>query len=136
MKKLILPVMLFCAVVISSCSSFKEAKRITDAQRDVVEKEVPKLFPSPTLIHTNQSEDDRSLSIIITDTKFYDASSADKQAAAVKCGAILVHVLGGDNGISKFTLVLTKNPATDNGIPDDGIKMDMKVDSLIKAGVK
>ena len=134
MKKSIIPVLfVIIATAITGC---KEGKRISTEQIQAIEDSIPRLFPTATLVHTNQNEDYNEINLIITDPIFYNAPQQDQQAAAIRSGIMLIHVLGTDLGISRATLVLTKDKSTNDGIPGDGIQTNMHIDSLMKAGVK
>jgi len=136
MKKLIAPLAVATVVIATSMLGCKMPKKLTTDQIQAIEDSIPHIFPTATMIHTNQNEDNDKVNLIITDPTFYISTPEQKQAAAIRSGVMLIHVMGADNNLSKATLVITKDKSTNDGIPADGIQTDMKIDSLVKAGVK
>lgn len=135
MKKIFLLALPFCLslVVINGC---KEYKKIEMAQTHQFEDNIVKIVPGVRSIQTFQDDDYTKVKIILDCPGFYGASDAEKSAAAVKVGQMVLQVLGPDNNISNGTLVLTKDNSQRTTNPADAINVDMKLDSLKKVGGK
>jgi hypothetical protein len=131
MKKMMLPVVVACIEALSF-SGCKEPKKVTIDQLHAIEDSIPKLFPNAKTVHTIQNDDYNNLRLIIADPVFYNAPTDQQQVMAVRTGAMVLHVLGPDNSITKATLILTKDTRNDNEEPADAVKTDMKIDSLEK----
>ncbi len=123
----VLPVM----TIIASCG-LKEMKRIELPQATQMQDSVAKLIPGYYSGHVMQDDDFSKVVIIVGAPGFYDASADMKQLAAIRTGIMLLNVLGPDLSITNATLVITKKDNNDNKIPEDGISLDMKIDSLKK----
>jgi hypothetical protein len=133
MKKLLIPIAIITVITGATLTGCKEPKEITMDQVQAIEDSIPKLFPSARTIHTLQDNDYSNVKLIVADPVFYNATPEQKQAMAIRTGSMILHVLGGDNSITKATLIITKDTHTENQDPADGIKTDMKIDSLEKA---
>lgn len=131
MRNIALYATLFLATIICSCG-LKEQKRIDMTQVQQMQDSIPGIIPGVRSIHIIQDDDYSKVMIIVGTPSFYDASDGKKQQAAVNTGAMVMHVLGADNSISKATLVLTKKDMDTKEVPADGISLDMKIDSLKK----
>ena len=128
MKKLILP--LIVAISVISCNALKEQKTITTEQKDAIEDSIPKIIPGVATIHTMRINEE--IKFVIGDARFYSSSAEQKNDAAIRVGTALLHVLGPDFGITKATLIITQDTHNEVDDPKDGIKTDMKIDSLEK----
>ena len=133
MRNLFLSVAALSVLFYSSCAE-KEAKRIDMKQVAQFEDSIPHIIPGARSIHTLQKDDATEFKLIVGSPSFYTASDDNKQSAAIRTGLMVLHVLGPDNSIKNATLVLTKkdNDNQENRIPEDGISLDMKIDSLKK----
>jgi len=133
MKNLVLSVAALSVLLYTSCAE-KEAKRIDMNQVAQFEDSTSHIIPGTQSIHTLQLEDPTEFKLIVGSPSFYTADADKKQAAAIRTGLMVLHVLGPDNSIKNATLVLTKkdNDNQEKRIPADGISLDMKIDSLKK----
>ena len=132
MRTLVLSFIALTILFSLSCKE-KEAKRIDMNQVAQFEDSIPHIIPGTRSIHTLQKEDeDTKFSLIVGSPGFYAAADDKKQAAAIRAGIMVMHVLGPDNSIESARLVLTQKDNDEKKIPDDGIILDMKIDSLKK----
>jgi len=138
MKNLSLLVSLLSLVLAASCG-LKEQKRIDMNQVAQIEDSILKaqIVPNTTSVHIYQNGQDGDYSkafIIIVNNRLYKSKDNDKmQQSAIRTGLMLARVLGPDMTVSKATLVISMNDPNEDKVPDDGINVDMKIDSLKKA---
>ena len=123
---------LFTTLVTIGFMGCKEQKRITMGQVTQFQDSIPKIIPGTRSIHVLQHDESDRVMIIVGSPSFYNAADDKKQQAAIHTGMMILHVLGPDNNISIATLVLSKKDTEEDKVPDDGIKIDMKIDSLQK----
>jgi|GEM_PF-2493499 len=128
----LLSCLLAAAALFSACK-MKEEKRIDMNQVNQFQDSIPHLVPGARSIHTVQDNDATNVILIVGSPSFYTASDAAKKKAAINTGLMVLHVLGADNNLKTGTLVISRK---DNDsiarVPEDGIKLDMKIDSLSK----
>jgi hypothetical protein len=132
MKNILLLLLSVSSVVFINGCGLKEQKRIEMTQVQQMQDSIPKIIPGVRSIHIIQDDDYSKVMIIVGTPSFFDANDDRKQQSAINTGAMVLHVLGADNSLSKGTLVITKKDMDTKEVPADGISIDMKIDSLKK----
>lgn len=108
----------------------------TELQMEQVHKyndTIPTIIPDLATVQT-RVEDNEHLKLIAGSTRFYSASPTKMQEVAVKAGQAALRIFGA--GITSGTLIVTQDTKDHKEDPADGIKVDMKIDSLKKAAVQ
>ena len=93
---------------------------------------IPNVIPNLSTVQT-RVDDNEHLKLIVGSPRFYSAATASMQEAAVKAGQAALAIFG--NGITSGTLIITQDLKDHQEDPADGIKVDMKIDSLKKAAL-
>jgi hypothetical protein len=118
-----------CVLALFSCS---EPKEINMGQIHQLEDSIAKAVPTVSTIHTFV-KGRSTLIVILGDVSFYKSGEAKKQEKAIEVGAMALRIFGPENGITKGQFIITKVLDNTQEIPADGIKTDMRIDSLQKA---
>jgi hypothetical protein len=130
MKKLI--ALLALPVIIFSSCKMKEEVKLTATQIDQVADTMLRLIPGTVSSHILQSEP-ADIIIILGSPSLYNAADDAKNQAAIRAGAKLLQLVGPDNCLKTGTLVIARKDFDKIEVPADGIKLNMKIDSLNKA---
>lgn len=120
----------FFAVVLSAAFMSCEGTEGSQVQMDQVQKfqdSLPTVVSSISSIQTRVDES-QNVKVILGSAKLYDAPAERKQEVAIIAGNMALGVFG--RGIKNGTLILTKEIKDHKEDPADGIKTDMKIDSL------
>ena len=131
MKKTTGYIIALIAISISAFWGCKEQADVSMEQIHHLQDTVAKVIPGITAIDikvTGQKE----LKVIIGDASLYGKSQDAQKYAAYKAGEHAMLIFGEENPVKSGTLIITKEnrqSAWDTD-PADGIKIDMKLDSL------
>ncbi|MES2702533.1 MAG: hypothetical protein V4649_07840 [Bacteroidota bacterium] len=117
-------------VLFTSCSEFREKKRITTQQVDLLQDSVRQIIPSVRAINIIQTADNTAVRVSVGDPSLYRESQAKKEEVALRVGLMICHVLANDNDLDSGTFAVTNDIKTDSPVHHDDINIDMKIDSL------
>jgi hypothetical protein len=124
-------IVLLTAATFISFVGCKEPREVTMEEVHQFEQGFPAIVPSARSMNTIV-EERTDFRLIVGAPEFYAADKALQQEAAIKTGMLTLKIMGKD--ITKGTLIITKDVQDRSGNPADGIRIDMKIDSLKIAG--
>ncbi|GAA4463562.1 hypothetical protein GCM10023093_12310 [Nemorincola caseinilytica] len=114
------------SLVLISC----EGKKLDMGQVHRYNDTIPTIIPNLSTVQT-RVDDNEQLKLLVGSPRFYHETPDKMQAAAIKAGQAALVVFG--DGLKTGTLIVTKELEDHLEDPEDGIKVDMKIDSLKKA---
>lgn len=128
-------ILFVAAIGLSSCEGPKlpEMSQVYDYQDSILHT-IPGIGTVQARVERDFNTEAIVLKLYIRDVGFYSSSPEKMQEEAVKAGQMALKVFG--DVLDKGVFIATKELQSQDAEPADGIKMDMKLDSLKKASKK
>lgn len=128
--KTVVSIAALCAVALASCQDYEAKQKLRMEQVLRYNDSIPTVISAISTIQTRVDENEH-VKLIIGSASLYDAPEQKKQEAAITAGQMALKIFGPD--ISDGTMIVTKSLQNHAEEPEDGVKTDMKLDSLKKA---